>query len=164
MRIIKPEMKQRLSLKVNGEHYTVFVKPNKTLLEVLSNDLGLTGAKYDCRTGECGACTVLIDGKPVSSCLMLALDAEGKEITTIEGLAHGEKLHPVQESFVKHGAIQCGFCTPGFVLKAVALLRKTPHPTEEEIRNYLIGNLCRCTGYAKIVDAIMALSKEMGGK
>jgi carbon-monoxide dehydrogenase small subunit len=164
VKIIKPDEKQHVKLKVNGKYYDVFIKPNKTLLEVLEKDLWLTGARYGCGTGECGACTVLIDGEPVLACLVLALDAVGKEITTIEGLPTGEKLHPVQESFVKHGAIQCGFCTPGFVLMAVALLKENPNASEKEIRDYLIGNLCRCTGYAKIVDAIMALSKKQEGK
>lgn len=162
MKIVEAGVKQKVRLRINGENYEVYIKPNRTLLEVLNNKIGLTGTKYGCGSGECGACVVLVDGEPMLSCLMLALAAEGKDITTIEGLADGERLDPVQEAFVEHGAIQCGFCTPGFVLKAAALFKEKPSPTEEEIRDYLSGNLCRCTGYAKIVDAIMALSKKEG--
>jgi carbon-monoxide dehydrogenase small subunit len=151
--------KRMVKLSVNGDDYEFAVKPNRTLLEALNDNLGLTGTRYGCGTGECGACTVLIDGEPKQACLMLAISAEGKNIRTVEGLSDGEGLHPVQRAFVEHGALQCGFCTPGFVMKAVALLQENPHPTEEEIRHYLRGNLCRCTGYAKIVKAIADVAR-----
>jgi aerobic-type carbon monoxide dehydrogenase small subunit (CoxS/CutS family) len=155
-------MKQvEIILKVNGIDYRVAVEPQRTLVEVLRETLGLTGTKKSCNEGECGACTVLIDGKPATSCLILALDAQGKEITTIEGLSQGEKLHPIQEAFLKHGAIQCGFCTPGMVMSAKALLDENPAPTTLEVRKAISGNLCRCTGYQQIVDAIMAASKAI---
>jgi carbon-monoxide dehydrogenase small subunit len=134
----------------------------------LRNQLGLTGTKKGCDQGDCGACTVLVDGTPVNSCLMLALEAEGRDITTIEGLAKEDGLHPLQKAFISHNAVQCGFCTPGMILTAAALLKENPHPTEREIRHYLQGNLCRCTGYSKIVEAVQAaaqgLSGESGGK
>lgn len=150
--------KHRVTLRVNGEAYDLLTYPHRTLLEVLREDLHLTGAKESCGEGACGSCTVLLDGAPVRSCLLLAIEAEGREITTIEGLAAGGKLHPLQEAFVEHHAIQCGFCTPGMILTAKALLDATPEPTEEEIRRALSGNICRCTGYAKIVDAVKAAS------
>jgi carbon-monoxide dehydrogenase small subunit len=150
--------KSRVTLRVNGEAYDLFTYPHKTLLEVLREDLHLTGAKESCGEGACGTCTVLLDGVPVRSCLLLAVEAQGKEVTTIEGLAAGGKLHPLQEAFVEHHAIQCGFCTPGMILTAKALLDATPAPTEEEIRLALSGNICRCTGYAKIVEAVKAAS------
>jgi carbon-monoxide dehydrogenase small subunit len=127
------------------------------LLEVIRNELGLTGAKLGCGGGECGVCTVILDGKAVKSCIMLALDARGKEVWTIEGLAKGEELHPLQQSFVKHGAIQCGYCTPGMIMSAKALLDKKPNPEEIEIREAIAGNFCRCTGYLSIIDAIKAV-------
>ncbi len=148
-------------LNVNKINYKVAVEPQRTLVEVLRDTLGLTGTKKSCNEGECGACTVLMDGKPAASCLVLALDAQGKEITTIEGLSEGEKLHPIQEAFVKYAAIQCGFCTPGMVLSAKALLDENPNPTATEVRKGISGNLCRCTGYQQIVDAILAASKTM---
>ncbi len=148
-------------LNVNKMNYKVAVEPQRTLVEVLRDTLGLTGTKKSCNEGECGACTVLMDGKPAASCLVLALDAQGKEITTIEGLSEGEKLHPIQEAFVKYAAIQCGFCTPGMVLSAKALLDENPNPTATEVRKGISGNLCRCTGYQQIVDAILAASKTM---
>ncbi len=155
-------MKQvEIILKVNGINYRAAIEPHRTLVEVLRDTLGLTGTKKSCNEGECGACTVLIDGKPSTSCLILALDAQGKEITTIEGLSEGEKLHPIQEAFLKHGAIQCGFCTPGMVISAKALLDENPKPTATEVRKAISGNLCRCTGYQQIVDAILAASKTM---
>lgn len=155
-------MKQvEIVLKVNGINYKVAVEPRRTLVEVLRDTLGLTGTKKSCNEGECGACTVLLDGKPATSCLVLALDAQGREITTIEGLSQGEKLHPVQEAFLKHGAIQCGFCTPGMVMSAKALLDENPRPTATEVRKAISGNLCRCTGYQQIVDAILAASETM---
>ena len=149
-------MKQLIELKVNGEFYETAVDPHRTLLEVLRENLGLTGAKEGCDLGACGACTVLIDGKAVLSCLTLAVDSQKKEITTIEGLAREGKLHPLQQNFVNHGAIQCGFCTPGMILSAKAMLDKSPKPTEEEVKRGISGNLCRCTGYTKIIEAIMA--------
>jgi len=149
-------MKQLIELKVNGESYEAAVDSHRTLLEVLRENLGLTGAKEGCDLGACGACTVLIDGKAVLSCLTLAVDSQGKEITTIEGLAKEGKLHPLQQNFVDHGAIQCGFCTSGMILSAKAMLDKTPKPTEDEVKRGISGNLCRCTGYTKIIEAIMA--------
>jgi len=149
-------MKQLIELKVNGESYETAVDPHRTLLEVLRENLGLTGAKEGCDLGACGACTVLIDGKAVLSCLTLAVDSQKKEITTIEGLAKEGKLHPLQRNFVDHGAIQCGFCTSGMILSAKAMLDKNPKPTEEEVKRGISGNLCRCTGYTKIIEAIMA--------
>ena len=151
-------------LNVNKINYKVAVEPQRTLVEVLRDTLGLTGTKKSCNEGECGACTVLMDGKPAASCLVLALDAQGKEITTIEGLSEGEKLHPIQEAFVKYAAIQCGFCTPGMVLSAKALLDENPNPTATEVRKGISGNLCRCTGYQQIVDAILAASETMAKK
>lgn len=155
------EMKKILiSLVVNHEAYEIVTYPNKTLLEVLRQDLGLTGTKESCGEGVCGSCTVLVDGTPVRSCLTLAVAVQGKEITTIEGLREGEKLHPVQEAFVNHHAIQCGFCSPGMILTAYALLKENPRPTEAEIRRAISGNICRCTGYAKIVEAIQSVGEE----
>ena len=153
-----------LTLTVNDIAYTIYVEPNSTLLDVLRDKLGLTGTKKSCNEGECGACTILMDGKPVASCLVLAVDAENKKITTIEGLADGEKLHPLQESFVKHGGIQCGFCTPGMIMSAKALLDENPDPTPLEVRRGISGNLCRCTGYQQIIDSILAAAKSMGNK
>ncbi len=154
-------MKQDIVLKVNGETYNVSVDTHRTLVEVLRETLGFTGTKKSCNEGECGACTVLMDGKAVASCLILAVAAQGKEITTIEGLNEGEKLHPIQEAFVKHAAIQCGFCTPGMVLASKALLDRNPEPTTAEVRKAISGNLCRCTGYQQIVDAVMAAAAAM---
>jgi carbon-monoxide dehydrogenase small subunit len=144
-----------VTLQVNGEGYELFIEAKKTLLEVLREDLGLTGTKEVCDMGTCGACTVLIDHKPYLSCLTLAVACKGKEIITIEGLRQGETLHPLQNSFIQHGAIQCGMCTPGMILTAKALLDEIPHPTEMEVRKAISGNLCRCTGYVKIVEAIL---------
>ena len=154
-------MKQTLELKVNGQAYQVEVEPWKTLAWVLREELGLTGTKVACDTGNCGTCTVLMNCKAIKSCLMLALQAVGKEIMTIEGLATEKGLHPLQQAFIDHFAVQCGFCTSGMILKAKALLDENPDPTEEEIRAYLSGNLCRCTGYVKIVEAVMAARDEM---
>ena len=153
-------MKRPIKFTVNGEWYEIYTEPWKTLLDVLREELGITGVKSGCREGECGACTVLIDGKAVNSCLMLALQADGKEITTIEGLSKGETLHPLQQSFIDHFAVQCGFCTPGMILSAKALLDRNPSPSEEEIRVALSGNLCRCTGYVKIIEAVLAASRN----
>jgi carbon-monoxide dehydrogenase small subunit len=158
-------MKQEaITLKVNGTDYRLNIEARRTLLEVLRENLGLTGTKKSCNEGNCGACTVLMDGRPVASCLVLAIDAQGKEILTIEGLSRGEKLHPIQEAFLKHGGIQCGFCTPGMVMSAKALLDENSKPTTTEIRKAISGNLCRCTGYQHIVDSIMAASRMMQKK
>ena len=156
--------REEIVLKVNGINYQVEVEPWRTLVEVLRETLGLTGTKKSCNEGECGACTVMMDGRPIASCLVLAMDAQGKEIVTIEGLSEGERLHPIQEAFLKHGAIQCGFCTPGMVISAKALLDQNPRPTVAEVRKAISGNLCRCTGYQHIVDSIMAASKMMEKK
>jgi carbon-monoxide dehydrogenase small subunit len=153
-------MKEMVTLQVNGETYELYVEPKMTLLEVLREEIGLTGTKEVCDLGSCGACTVLIDQEPVLSCLTLAVACRGKEITTIEGLRKGETLHPLQTSFIELGAIQCGMCTPGMILSAKALLDENPRPTETEVRKAIAGNLCRCTGYVKIVDAILATSRE----
>ncbi len=154
-------MKQLIKLKVNGEVHEVAAEPWRTLLEVVRETVGLTGTKKGCDEGDCGACTVLLDGKAVNSCLVLAIEAQGKDITTIEGLAEGDKLHPIQSAFVKNGGLQCGFCTPGMILNAKAFLDKNPTPTEEEIKFAIGGNLCRCTGYVKIVKSIQAAAEEM---
>jgi carbon-monoxide dehydrogenase small subunit len=153
-------MKQvEIELRVNGIDYAVAIEPWRTLVEVLRDTLGLTGTKKSCNEGECGACTVIMDGKPVASCLVLAVDAQGKEIITIEGISEGEKLHPIQEAFLKHGAIQCGFCTPGMVMSTKAFLDENPKPTRAEARKAISGNLCRCTGYQHILDSVMAASR-----
>jgi carbon-monoxide dehydrogenase small subunit len=154
-------MKQHIELRVNGETYEVVVDPRRTLLEVLRDSLGLTGVKKACDRGNCGACTVIIEGKPVVSCLTLAIEAQGNEILTIEGLAKDGILHPLQKAFVEHGAIQCGFCTPGMIMAAKALLDEIPKPSQAEVGRGIAGNLCRCTGYAKIVEAILAGSQEL---
>jgi len=149
--------KELLELTVNGEVQEVAVKPNDTLLEVVRDKLGLIGTKEACGVGECGACTVLMEGRPVLSCLTLALDAVEQEVTTIEGLSTGEDLDPIQESFIQYGAVQCGFCTPGMILTAKELLDRDKNPGEAQIREAISGNLCRCTGYAKIVEAVQAV-------
>ena len=145
---------------VNGEQRGIFVAPWRTLIDVLRDDLGLTGVKEGCGNGNCGSCTVLLDGKPVNSCLVLIGEVEGREITTIEGLARGAELHPLQKSFIEEGAVQCGFCTPGVILNAKAFMDANPQPTEQEVRMAIAGNLCRCTGYDKIVRAIMKVAAE----
>jgi len=157
----KTDMKQKMELQVNGRVYEVFVEPWKTLLEVLREEVGLTGAKMGCDDGNCGACTVIVDGKAIKSCLMLVPQAKGKKILTIEGLGSEEDLHPLQEAFIEYFAVQCGFCTPGMILAAKALLDENPNATEEEIREGLHGNICRCTGYVKIVEAIEAARDKM---
>jgi carbon-monoxide dehydrogenase small subunit len=154
-------MKTLIGLVVNGESVESAVEPNLTLLQFLREDLGLTGTKHGCGLGDCGACTVIMDGQPVNSCLVLAVQANGREILTIEGLAENGKLHPIQQAFVEKGAIQCGFCTPGMILSAKALLAEKPKPTEQEIRMAISGNLCRCTGYQKIVEAIQEAAKSI---
>jgi len=149
--------KEMISVTVNGEVYQRAVKPNMTLLDFIRDDLGLTGTKKGCETGDCGACTVILDGQAVCSCMMLAMEADGKSITTIEGLVKDGKLHPLQKAFVEYGAIQCGYCSPGMILSAKALLDRNPSPTEQEIKEAIAGNLCRCTGYAKIIEAIQSV-------
>ena len=156
-------MKQEMQFKVNGEEYTVQVDTRRTLLEVLRETLGLTGTKEMCNKGDCGGCTVIMDGKPVLSCLILAIESQGRDIMTIEGLAKGYELHPIQKAFVDSGAIQCGYCTPGFIMSAKALLDKTPNPTEDEVKEGIANNICRCTGYVQIVEAIQKAAKAMGG-
>jgi carbon-monoxide dehydrogenase small subunit len=151
--------KVAVELRVNGTHYKLEIAPWSTLLEVLREDLGLVGTKQSCNEGQCGACTVLMDGQAVVSCLVLAIDAQNKDILTIEGMSEGERLHPIQESFVKHGGIQCGFCTPGMIMSAKALLDENPNPTPLEARKAISGNLCRCTGYQHIIDSILAAAK-----
>ncbi len=153
--------KRLIQLRVNGEQHDVVVSPNETLVEVLRDELELTGTKMGCGEGACGTCTVLLDGKPVRSCLTLAIEVQDKEIVTIEGLAEGGELHPVQEAFVEYGAIQCGFCSPAMILTGKALLEENPHPTEEEVRRAISGLVCRCTGYAKIVEAILAAAESV---
>ena len=147
-------MKQLLTLSVNGIAYEVAVEPHRNLLSVIRNEVGLTGAKEGCDDSECGACMVLLDGRPANSCSVLAMQAAGRRIQTVEGLATNGKLHPLQEAFLEEGGVQCGFCTPGMLMSAKALLDSNPHPSEAEIRRYLSGNLCRCTGYAGIVRAV----------
>jgi carbon-monoxide dehydrogenase small subunit len=149
--------KRLIELSVNGEIHEIGVKTNDTLLEVLRDRLGLMGTKEGCSMGECAACTVLRDGKPILSCLVLAVDAAGSDIRTIEGMSTGEALHPLQESFVRQGAVQCGFCTPGMLLTAKELLDRAKDPTLEQIKEALSGNFCRCTGYTKIIEAIQAV-------
>jgi carbon-monoxide dehydrogenase small subunit len=154
-------MKRIINLTVNGLPHEFAAPPNRTLADALRYDLGLTGTKKGCGIGDCGACTVLIDGVPSFSCLVLALEAEGREILTIEGVANGNELHPIQKAFIEQGAIQCGFCTPGMVLIALALLRNNPNPSEHDIRLAMSGNLCRCTGYQKIVEAVQKAAAWM---
>jgi carbon-monoxide dehydrogenase small subunit len=153
-------VKRLITLTVNGEKHEVAVEPRQSLLQVLREELHLTGTKEGCSEGECGACTVLLDGQTVDSCLIFGLEAHGREIVTIEGLAKGDQLHPVQKAFADYGAVQCGFCTPGMILAAKALLDRHPQPTEADIRRGIAGNLCRCTGYVKIVDAIKAAAQS----
>jgi carbon-monoxide dehydrogenase small subunit len=153
-------VKRQLVMTVNGESVEVAVDPGAMLVDVLRGELELTGTKESCGRGECGACTVLLDGEAVTSCITPAMKAMNREVLTIEGLASPGKLHPVQEAFVAHGAVQCGFCTPGMILSAKALLDENPEPTEKEVRVGLSGNLCRCTGYVKIVEAVLAVAKK----
>jgi carbon-monoxide dehydrogenase small subunit len=154
-------MKYRITLRVNGEGHELLVEAHQPLLRVLRDDLDLTGARRGCESGYCGACTVLLNGQPVHSCSVLAVTAQGKEITTIEGLATEGQLHPLQEAFVAHGAIQCGYCSPGFILAAKALLDTEPHPDPVAVRRWLTGNICRCTGYTRIVRAVLAVAEKM---
>lgn len=148
-----------LTLTVNGDERTAVVKANATLADVLRGEFDLTGTKKGCELGDCGACTVLLDGRPVDSCLVLALEADGREVTTVEGVARNGTLDAVQESFINHAAVQCGYCTPGMILSAKALLTRNPHPTERQVREAIGGNLCRCTGYVHIVEAVLAVSE-----
>jgi carbon-monoxide dehydrogenase small subunit len=152
-------MQYEATLVVNGTAYPVAVEPDRSLLSTLRQELGLTGSKEGCDDSECGACMVLIDGKPVNSCSFLALQADGREITTVEGLSEGSELAPLQQAFLNAGGVQCGFCTPGMLISATALLRENPAPTEDEVRIALSGNLCRCTGYQKIVTAVMTTAE-----
>ena len=153
--------KTLLTLRVNGERHTVAAEPHHTLLEVLREELGLTGTKHGCELGECGTCTVLVDGVPVLSCLALPVELEGSDIRTVEGMAEAGRLHPLQQAFAELGAAQCGYCTPGILLTAQALLAEIPAPTRQEVRQALAGNLCRCTGYTKILDAVELAALRM---
>jgi carbon-monoxide dehydrogenase small subunit len=146
--------KHRIQITVNQEEYDLLVHPDRTLLDLLRYDLGLTGTKEGCDEGDCGACTVIVNRKVVTSCIVLAVEVDGATITTIEGMQKGDALHPIQQAFVDSGAVQCGFCTPGMILTTKALLDEFPDPSEEDIKHYLEGNLCRCTGYTKIIDAV----------
>jgi len=157
-------MKHEISIVVNEESYVVWVESRKTLLDLLREDLELTGAKKGCDQGVCGSCTVLLDGKPVNACLVLAVEADGRQVVTIEGLAEGPNLHPLQSAFIQYGAVQCGYCSPGMILSAKALLDNNPAPTEVEVKKALVGNLCRCGSYKKIVEAVMSLSKAPNKK
>jgi carbon-monoxide dehydrogenase small subunit len=152
-------MKMPITLRINGEDYDIVVEGRTRLLDAIREQCELTGAKEGCSTGDCGACTVLLDGKPITSCMCFAASAQGKEITTIEGLARNGQLTPVQEAFIDRGGLQCGICTPGMILSATALLAENPKPSKDEIRFALAGNLCRCTGYQKIVEAVVAASE-----
>jgi len=153
-------VKHKITLTVNGSVEILEVEPHRTLLQVLREDLALTGPKIGCEAGECGACTVLFDGEAVNSCLVLAVEADGHEIVTVEGLSNNGQLDPLQRAFIDHNAVQCGFCTPGMLISARALLDRNPHPTEAEIRQAIAGNLCRCTGYTRIVRAIQAVAEN----
>jgi|SRR3972149_2906512 len=153
-------MKTLIALNVNGDTHELYLDTRRTLLDVLRNDLGFLGAHRGCDSGDCGACTVLVNGLPVTSCMMLAVDWDGAEVLTVEGILSDGELHPIQRALIDKGGIQCGFCTPGFVMNAVSLLKENPHPTETEVRAWLSGNLCRCTGYVKIVEAVMSIAGE----
>ena len=155
--------RNHVSATVNADQVEFLCETGQTLLDVLRGELRLTGTKEGCGTGDCGACSVIVDGRLVCACLMLAVEAEGKAIQTIEGMALGEVLHPLQRKFIEHAALQCGICTPGFLIAARSLLERNPDPTEDEVRYWLAGNLCRCTGYHKIVDAVLDAAREMRG-
>jgi len=157
-------MRVRIALTVNDEAREALAPVHKTLLEVLREDLGLTGTKHGCELGECGTCTVLVDGEPVLSCLVLPVEVEGRRITTVEGMAQGGRLHPLQQAFAELGAAQCGYCTPGILLTATALLAERPSPTRQEVKEALAGNLCRCTSYTKILDAVELAALRMGNR
>jgi aerobic carbon-monoxide dehydrogenase small subunit len=156
--------KHHVSTTINGEPVEFLCETQQTMLDVLRNELNLTGSKEGCASGDCGACTVILDGKIVCSCLMLGVEANGHNVTTIEGIAQGDHLHPVQQRFLEYAALQCGFCTPGFIVATKALLDENPDPTESEIRYWLAGNLCRCTGYDKIVRAVQAAAADVRGE
>ena len=156
--------KIEITLNVNGRQYDMEIEPRETLLDVLRKRLDLTGAKKSCDMEVCGACTVLVDGKAVSACTYLAYEARNKHVLTIEGLADGDRLHPIQEAFIEHGGFQCGFCTPGMILAAKTLLEEIPHPTEEQIKHYMRGNICRCTGYRMIIESIKAAAEKLSQK
>jgi carbon-monoxide dehydrogenase small subunit len=156
--------KHHVSTTINGEPVEFLCETQQTLLDVLRNELHLTGSKEGCASGDCGACTVILNGKMVCSCLVLGVEAEGHTVTTVEGIAQGDKLHPVQQRFLEYAALQCGFCTPGFIVATKALLDENPNPTESEIRYWLAGNLCRCTGYDKIVRAVQAAAADVRGE
>jgi carbon-monoxide dehydrogenase small subunit len=153
-------MSHRIQVSVNGELHEFSVEAKKNLLDLLRDDLELTGTKKGCDNGECGACTVLLNGQPVNACLVLAVEADGKEVLTIEGLANGSRLHPLQEAFIHHGAVQCGYCSPGMILTAKALLDENPRPTEMEVKKAIAGNLCRCGTYNKVVKAVLSVSQK----
>jgi len=155
-------MKEIVTLRINGDTHEVAIEPRRTLLEVLRETLALTGTKEVCDLGSCGACTVHLDGRPVLSCLTLAVNCQGQEITTIEGVGSRDKLHPLQDTFIQNGAIQCGMCTPGFIMSAKALLDQEPDPSEEEVKRAISGNLCRCTGYTKVTEAVLAAARSSG--
>lgn len=149
-------MKHPIRITVNGEDYELLVEPFVSLLDALRDGLQLTGSKKGCDEGDCGACTVILEGKAVTSCLVMAMDANGRDVVTVEGLAQGNQLHPVQRAFLEHGGVQCGFCIPGLIMSAVGYLKENPNPTERDVRYAISGNLCRCTGYSKVVEAIMS--------
>ena len=153
----------KIEITINGRKRQFDVEPNKLLLNLVRDELHLTGTKYGCGIGECGACTVHLDGEAVLACMVLAVDADGRSVTTIEGVADGDKLDPVQEAYIEEGAIQCGFCTPGFIMSTKALLKENPDPSEGEIREYLKGNYCRCTGYVNIIKAVQSAARKMRG-
>lgn len=157
-------MTQQISMRVNGRQHTLEVPPHRLLIDCLRYDLGLTGSKEGCSVGVCGACTVLMDGEMTSSCLVLAVRADGTDIVTIEGLADDDRLHPIQQSFIDYGGFQCGICTPGMIMAAKSLLDANPNPSEDEIKDWMMGNLCRCTGYYKIIESIQAAATTMQGK
>jgi aerobic-type carbon monoxide dehydrogenase small subunit (CoxS/CutS family) len=161
--MLRPSEAQTIlvSFTLNGRHQEIEVEPHELLLDVVRERLGLTGAKRSCDVQVCGACTLLVDGRPISACTTLALEVRGRSVLTIEGLAEDGKLHPLQEAFIDHGGFQCGFCTPGMILAAKALLDENPKPTEEELKHFMHGNLCRCTGYKKIIESIMAAAERM---
>jgi carbon-monoxide dehydrogenase small subunit len=156
--------KVQVQARINGEEVDFLCEPRQSLLEVLRDVLGLTGSKEGCNNGNCGACSVLLDGVLVNSCCVLGVEASGREVTTIEGIASAEGLHPIQQKFLEHAALQCGICTPGFIVAAKALLDKNPHPTEHQVRYWLAGNLCRCTGYDKIIRAVLDAAQSMEAK
>lgn len=160
---MKQTDKTQVIATVNGDRREFLCDTNQTLLQVLRDELALTGTKEGCGTGDCGACSVLVDGRLVCACLMLGVEAQGKAIETVEGIAQGEQLHPLQRKFIEHAALQCGICTPGLLVAAKSLLERNPDPTEEEVRLWLAGNLCRCTGYTKIIDAVLDAGREMRG-